>query len=279
MDPHILDLLCDPETHAPLASSPGQLDNQANGRCYPVRSGIPVFVSEATGLNRKYQTMYDKLAPGYDVAERLYHFFTRKKSYRLEYIPELEIQPGDRVLEVSVGTGANLAFLPRDIVFFGLDLSPGMLRKCHSKLHRLPFPAALFQGEAEHLPFRSEAFDCVYHVGGINFFNDKAAAIAEMIRVAKPGSKIVIVDETEKVVREQYQKNPTTRRYFAGVDGEVSCPVDLVPVEMSDIHARQIAQGKLYCLTFRKPFSAAGSPLPSGSLTRPQPDASPHSVE
>lgn len=33
-------------------------------------------------------------------------------------------------------------------------------------------------------------FDTVFHVGGINFFNDRARAISEMIRVARPGTKL-----------------------------------------------------------------------------------------
>jgi len=50
--------------------------------------------------------------------------------------------------------------------------------------------------------------------------------------VAQPGAKISIVDETEKVVRLQYQKNPLTRRCFAGRDQSVFCPIDLVPAEI-----------------------------------------------
>ena len=73
---------------------------------------------------------------------------------------------------------------------------------------------ALFEGEAEHLPFRSESFDCVFHVGGINFFNDKGRALRELVRVAKPGVKIVVVDETEKVVKGMYEKMPGTAGYF-----------------------------------------------------------------
>ena len=203
--------------------------------------------------NRKYQTMYDRLAPGYDIAERVYRWVSRKPDYRPEYLRELEIVPGARVFEVSVGTGANLPYLRPDIEFFGLDLSWGMLRRCRHNMKRWQRNAQLFQGEAERLPFRDAVFDCVFHVGGINFFSDKARAITEMIRVAKPGTKILIVDETEKVVSRQYQKNLLTRGYFVGRDQAVSCPIDLVPDEMVEIKAREFVDGKLYCLTFRKP--------------------------
>ena len=68
------------------------LRNTATGRVYPIRDGIPLFVSTVTGSNLKYQTLYDRIAPGYDLAERLYHWFTRKPDYRLEFISELEIE-------------------------------------------------------------------------------------------------------------------------------------------------------------------------------------------
>jgi len=253
MDPQTLRLLCDPETHVPLELDGDSLINHDSGRRYPIRDGIPVFLEEVSGPNRKYQTMYDRLAPGYDIAERIYHWVSRKPNYRLEYISELEISAGARVLEVSVGTGGNLHYLPADIEFLGLDLSWGMLRKCRRNLQRWQRNAQLFQGEAERLPFRDTIFDCVFHVGGINFFSDKARAITEMIRVARPGTKIVIIDETEKVVREMYRKNPATRGYYASADEAVSCPIGLVPSEMGEIQARQIVDGKMYCLTFRKP--------------------------
>jgi uncharacterized protein YbaR (Trm112 family) len=130
MDDQTLNLLCDPETHAPLEVSGDSLMNSESGRRYPIRDGIPVFLQEVTGPNRKYQAMYDRLAPGYDIAERLYRWVSRKADYRLEYIRELEIPAGACVLEVSVGTGANLRYLRADIEFLGLDLSWGMLRRC-----------------------------------------------------------------------------------------------------------------------------------------------------
>jgi ubiquinone/menaquinone biosynthesis C-methylase UbiE len=253
LDTETLGLLSDPQTGESLELGSNCLINSKSGRRYPIRDGIAVFLQEVSGPNRKYQTMYDRLAPGYDIAERLYYWISRKPDRRLEFIPELEIPAGGRVLEVSVGTGGNLPFLPKDIEFFGLDLSWGMLRKCSRRVRRWRRDANLFHGEAEQLPFRDAVFDCVYHVGGINFFSDKARAITEMIRVAKPGTKIMIVDETEKVVREQYRENPFTRRYYAGEDRSASAPIDLVPAEMRETQARLVSAGNEYCLTFRKP--------------------------
>lgn len=253
MNSEVLSLLCDPDTRYAFELEENSLRNTATGRVYPIREGIPLFISTLSGPNLRYQTMYDRIAPGYDLAEWLYHFVTRRPSYRHEYLSELEISPGARVLEVAVGTGANLRYLPRDIDYYGIDLSWGMLRKCRKNLKRWRREATLFQGEAGRLPFCAEAFDCVFHVGGINFFTHQQRAIKEMIWVAKPGTKIVIVDETEQVVREQYQRNPVTKGYFAQGTEKVRCPIDLVPEEMEEVKAREIARGRLYCLTFRKP--------------------------
>jgi len=253
MEDYVLSLLCDPDTRFALELAGNSLRNTATGRVYPIRDGIPLFVSTVTGPNLKYQTLYDRIAPGYDLVERLYDWFKRRPDYRQEFLSELEIRPGDRVLEVGVGTGANIPFLPAEIEFFGLDISWGMLRKCQRNLLHWNRHAHLFHGEAERLPFKVEAFNCVFHVGGINFFTDKVRAIKEMIWVARSGTKIVIVDETEKTVKESLQRNPMVRKDFEQGSEDVRCPIDLVPDEMKEIRAREICDGKMYCLTFRKP--------------------------
>jgi ubiquinone/menaquinone biosynthesis C-methylase UbiE len=125
----------------------------------------------------------------------------------------LEVGASARVLEVSVGTGANIPHLRSDSEVFGLDISRGMLKRRQKRLAKWK-RSAQFQGEAERLPLRDAIFDVVSHVGAINFFNDKARAIAEIIRVAKPGTKIVIVDETEKVVKDVHEKSPLNRKVF-----------------------------------------------------------------
>jgi SAM-dependent methyltransferase len=248
MEREVLSLLCDPDTRYSFEWEENTLRNTATGRVYPVRDGIPLFVSTLSGPNLKYQTLYDRIAPVYDLGERLCSWVARKCDFRREWLNEIEVSSGSRALEISVGTGANLPYLARDIDLYGVDLSWGMLRKCRKNLKKWGREAHLFQCEAERLPFRAEVFDCVFHVGGINSFRDKARAIKEMIWVARPGAKIVIVDETERAARNHYASN---------VEG-VRCPIDCVPEGMQEVRAREIACGKLYCLTFRKPRESAG---------------------
>lgn len=265
MESEVLSLLCDPDTRYSFELDGNSLRNTATGRVYPIRDGVPLFVSTVTGSNLKYKNFYDRIAPGYDVAERLYRFFKGMPDWRREILNELEVSVRARVLEVSVGTGSNLRYLPRDAERYGVDLSWGMLQKCQRNLNKWKIKAHLFQCEAERLPFRAEVFDCVFHVGGINFFNDKARAIKEMIWVARPGAKIVIADETEEAVREIYQRNPLSKSYFEPGTEKVRCPIDAVPEEMQEIKVREIAGGKLYCLTFRKPFELIAAQRPRTS--------------
>jgi len=110
----------------------------------------------------------------------------------------------DRVQEVSIGPGINLPYLfetPGKIDVYGLDILLGQLHHCQDFCRKRGLEVDLFLGTAEALPFRDNAFEATFHVGGINFFGDKKAAIDEMIRVAKPGTKIAIADENEKAAQ------------------------------------------------------------------------------
>ena len=128
-----------------------------------------------------------------------------------------------------------------------------MLANCQVNLRRWHLDADLYLGNAECLPFADESFDVVYHVGGINFFNDRAKAIREMIRVAKPGSLLLIADETEKHVKEVYEKHSGS--LWKNRKEPVKAPVDLIPSEMEQVHLEELRNGDTYTLTFRKPVA------------------------
>jgi ubiquinone/menaquinone biosynthesis C-methylase UbiE len=253
MNESALPLLCDPETHEPIELQRDALVNCRSGKRYPFRDGVPDFLDAATGQNKKYQELYDRIAAFYDPMFNLYRWLHPRYDMRKELMAELEVVAGGRVLEVSVGTGANLPYLRADIEFFGLDLSWAMLRRCRKNLRKWKRSAQLFHGEAEHLPFRDEIFDVVFHVGGINFFNDRSLAIREMIRVAKPGTKIAIADETETVVKSNYERWPVLGKYFRARTEAVADPTELIPRDMHQVRSSEVFQGRLYCVTFRKP--------------------------
>jgi ubiquinone/menaquinone biosynthesis C-methylase UbiE len=227
-----------------------------SGERFSVRDGIPLLLDEShvSGYNQRYQRFYNRIAGLYDASIKVFAAVVGggEEHFRGEYLRELEVQDGDCVLEVSIGTGANLHYLPDEARYYGVDLSWGMLQRCQRNLERWHREAELILGNAEELPLRDESFDAVLHVGGINAFNDRARAISEMVRVARAGTRIVIVDETAKLM-ESLAWVPRVRRWLQEDGERFAAPVGLVPEGMKEVRVMEIAKGNMYCLTLRKP--------------------------
>lgn len=233
----------------------------ASGERFPIRNGMPIFLrpQDLTGDNLKYNHLYEAIGGFYDDSQRVICALSGmdRDAYVMSYLGRLEIKPGDAVLETSVGTGLNFKYLPPDIRRYGLDLSAEMLANCQANLRRWQMDAALFLGNAEALPFADSSFDVVFHVGGINFFSDRAQAIREMIRVAKPGSLLLVADETEEHAKAAYENIPYTREFYKDRPTAITAPIDLVPPEMEEIRIETVWNNRFYALTFRKPRTAA----------------------
>lgn len=237
----------------------GVLLNAKTGKEFPVRNSISMFLdqSEVSGTNRKFQKFYDLCAPIYDAMIKSYLYIRRlgnDETMRTEYLNQLEIAPGDKVLEVSIGTGSNLRYLPKTCKYFGLDISLGMLKRCEKNLKKWNLDSELYFGAAEYLPFADNQFDVVFHAGGIKFFSDKRRAIKEMVRVAKPGTKIMIMDQADKIA-EDVLRVPIAKQFFKGLKEMTVAPIDLVPEDMQDVRLDYVLNGGCYLLEFRKPLS------------------------
>jgi len=245
------------------------------GERFFIRNGIADLrrADDLTGLNQKYNRLYETIGGFYDDIQRVVCALSRfdRDVYVMSYLSRLEVKPGDSVLETSVGTGLNFKYLPGGTRLCGLDLSPEMLFNCRANLKRWHRDGDLFLGNAECLPFADASFDVVFHVGGINFFNDRAKAIREMIRVAKPGSKILIADETEEHVKAAFESAPGTGRYFKNRSEPVKAPIDFVPPDMLETHIEilnVVGKNRFYALTFRKPWQIEATPEREAVLDR-----------
>jgi len=142
---------------------------------------------------------YNRSAGRYDAKEWLWGVLLgySDREERRKLVARLELEPGQRLLEVSAGTGSSLveaAASGRDAKLVGADISSGMLGQCRRKLAARGVPADLVESDATHLPFKSGVFDAVLHFGAISMFPDKKTAINEIVRVARPGARIVIGD-------------------------------------------------------------------------------------
>jgi ubiquinone/menaquinone biosynthesis C-methylase UbiE len=206
---------------------------------------------------RRSRAYYERRARRYDLANRVAAFLRgaspmreRKKAVR-----RLRLGPGKRVLEVSVGTGTNLPFIAAKTGdsgrIIGLDISRGMLGVCEGRLRRTGVQADLVEGEAAHLPFVDESFDAVFHHGGIAEFGDRAAAIAEMYRVVRPGGRVVVCDVGVPADRPMSLMNRFLMRFQPEYNKPP--PIEAVPAGAQDVDLRWYFKGAWYMLSFVKP--------------------------
>jgi ubiquinone/menaquinone biosynthesis C-methylase UbiE/uncharacterized protein YbaR (Trm112 family) len=226
---------------------------------YPVVGGITHFIQaeELTGWNKRFAGMYDWFSWGYRAFSKVAFAYIgmSEEQARREITDRLEPK-GGRLLEVSIGPGVNLPYLvgrPDVGEIFGLDISQGQLNRCREYIAHKGWNIQLQLGNAEQLPYQDNSFDGVFHIGGINFFNDKKKAIEEMIRVAKPGRRILICDENDKGARAYERFLPSFKRVAGKQRPAVIPPVDMLPPEMQEVRLFEVWKGWMYCIEFRKP--------------------------
>jgi ubiquinone/menaquinone biosynthesis C-methylase UbiE len=98
-----------------------------------------------------------------------------------------------RLLDVAIGDGVYLDWLPKSWSVVGIDVSTVQLEACRQRAAGRELKLIL--GEAEDLPVQDGRFDAALSIGGFNYFNDPEKALREMVRAVKPGGTIVVSDE------------------------------------------------------------------------------------
>ena len=136
--------------------------------------------------------VYEKLASVYDLA-----FGPALQPGRVRALKQMDIQPGERVLEVGVGTGINLSLYPRSCEITGIDFSDSMLEKARDRVARGGLRQArmrLLQMDAADLKFADDSFDIVYAPYLISVVPDPVKVAQEMSRVCRPGGRIIFLN-------------------------------------------------------------------------------------
>jgi phosphatidylethanolamine/phosphatidyl-N-methylethanolamine N-methyltransferase len=105
-------------------------------------------------------------------------------------------RPGQRILEVGVGTGLSLPHFRPDSRVTGIDVSAEMLAKAEARVERekLAHVEGLHLMDAEHLDFADNSFDAVLALYVAPVVPNPARFAAEMRRVCIPGGTIVLVN-------------------------------------------------------------------------------------
>lgn len=133
---------------------------------------------------RRYAGVYDAL------------FGSLFEPGRRRAVESINTRPGQRILEVGVGTGLSLPVYRRDARVTGIDVSPDMLAKARERVAQqgLTHVEALLEMDAEAMSFPSHSFDSVVAMYVASVVPDPKRLLAEMKRVCVPGGEVVVVN-------------------------------------------------------------------------------------
>ena len=249
----------------------GNLHCSPCARAWPVEDGTPRLL-EATGvrgLEAFVRVVYELFAPFHDLGVRYglpLAMLATEEEVREAYMRQLDVEGiarerrdggTARILEVGIGGGGNLPHLAYhapaglDVEIWGVDYSSQMLGQCRRRLTTWDGPPVhVLLADAHTLPFPDASFDRVLHVGAIATYRDPGRALAEMARVARPGTPIVVVDEQLATDASWYQR--WMFRWITLLDRVAHAPVEHLPRGATDVRVTQVSSF-YYCLSFRTP--------------------------
>lgn len=147
-------------------------------------------LSVAAVENDFVEGVYEKLADVYDIV-----YGPPLHPGRVRAIKGMRIQPGDRVLEVGIGTGINASLYPPYCSVVGVDISASMLAKARDRVNRKGIRnVALLQMDAANLKFPDESFDIVYAPYLVSVVPDPVVVAREMHRVCKKDGRVIVLN-------------------------------------------------------------------------------------
>lgn len=197
---------------------------------------------------------WNAYAPIYDWAAR------PLERGRRSAVERLDPRPGERVLVLGCGTGADLEYLPAGVEVTALDVAPAMARRTAERAAALELDADVQVGDAGALPFEDDAFDAVLLHLVLSVVPRPGAVAAETARVLAPDGRVSVFDkfvpedETPSFFRRAV--NPLARLLFSDLTRSLEpilADTGLAP------GPRETVLGDLYTVTIARPSTGNGS--------------------
>lgn len=153
------------------------------------------FYVPGTERGAQVQALFARIASRYDLLNDLQSFGLHRR-WKKRVVRLARPQRGQRALDVCCGTGdLGLAFARQGLEALGLDFSPEMLGVAAARVRQRPAcKLPLVRGDALQLPFPADTFDVVTVGYGLRNLADWQKGLAQMLRVAKPGGRVLVLD-------------------------------------------------------------------------------------
>jgi ubiquinone/menaquinone biosynthesis C-methylase UbiE len=166
----------------------------------------------------------------------------------------LDLSSESKVLEIASGTGRDSVLLAERLgecgELFLTDISHEMLLRCKNKIqnHKITAEINFALVNAMYIPLPDNYFDAVYSFGALGEFSDKTQFFKEVVRVCKPGAKVVVGDENLPIWQRETEFGRILSNYNKQFLADV--PFESLPVEARNVQCKWIIGGVFYVVSF-----------------------------
>jgi ubiquinone/menaquinone biosynthesis C-methylase UbiE len=138
-------------------------------------------------FTHRFSIYYTLIAGFYDFCVKALPFWRRWLRSTIPYIK------GNKVLELSFGTGYLLTNIANKFEVYGLELNDKMIAVAKKNLDKQHLSAKLFKGNVEAMPFDDNFFDTVVSTMSFPAYPNADKAMKEIYRVLKPQGRLTMV--------------------------------------------------------------------------------------
>ncbi len=243
----------------------GSLDSH-DSLSFVIDNGTPdlTWPKELADIDKETRETYNNLADNYDLfADIPFKTFKSDESeVRRTMVDKLNITSESIVLEIGAGDGRSSEHIAQRLgpkgKLYVQELSRSFLEKAIKRLAPYNVATEFSVANGCFLPFKDNMFDAAHHFGGINTFSDVARCLGELIRVVRPGGKVVLGDESMApwLRNTEFGKIMTNSNPLFNYE----IPFNKIPVEARDVKVEWILMGAFFVLEF-----SVGEGAPEGN--------------